>query len=90
MLPKNFIWKCHYAIKEKKKERAKGGIITGIRKSLEEISGNEVCNVNGAQERRLRVKGEIWRIITVYNDRKMKVKRKELEEMIGELEEELL
>lgn len=29
-LPKNFIWKCSYAIKEKLKERASGKVISGI------------------------------------------------------------
>ncbi|KMQ86341.1 hypothetical protein RF55_14685, partial [Lasius niger] len=78
-LSKRFSWKCQYAIREKKKGRAKGGIITGIRKGLDEISGEEVIDVNGIQERRLRIEGRTWKIIMLYNDGKMKDKRKELE-----------
>lgn len=41
----------------RRKEEQRGGIITGERKGLEEIE--EESNVNGMQERRLRVEGEI-------------------------------
>ncbi|XP_024884581.1 trichohyalin-like [Temnothorax curvispinosus] len=89
-MSKKFEWKCQYAIREKCKGRAKGGIITGIRKEIEEIDIKEAVFVNGMQERRLRVEGEIWRIITVYNGEKMRTLRRELEEMIEEREEEIL
>jgi len=59
-LSERFSWKCQYAIKEKKKGRAKGGIITGIRKGLDEVRGEEVIDVNGIQERRLRIEGRTW------------------------------
>lgn len=69
------------AIREKKKGRAKGGIITGVRRGIEEIDSvdNIGKDVNGVQERRLRIEGKIWRIITVYNGEGIKDKRKELE-----------
>lgn len=47
-------------------------------------------NVNGVQERRLRIDGEIWRILTVYKGGSMKDLRKSLERTIGEKEEENL
>lgn len=43
---------------KEKKDRAKGGIITGIRKGIEEINREEVIDVNGIQERRLRIGGK--------------------------------
>ncbi|TGZ46879.1 Uncharacterized protein DBV15_12501, partial [Temnothorax longispinosus] len=46
-MSKKFVWKCQYAIREKCKGRAKGGIITGIRKEIEEIDIKEVESVNG-------------------------------------------
>lgn len=52
-----FEWKCQYAIREKSKDRSKGGIIIGIRK---EIDSTEIESVNRIQER---IDGEIWRII---------------------------
>lgn len=42
------------------------------------------------QERRLRVEGEIWRILTVYNGIGIKSLKKALENKIGELEEGIL
>lgn len=58
-LPEMFNWKCQYAIKEKKKGRAKGGIVTGVKKGIEEISLENANIVNGVQERRLRIRGKI-------------------------------
>lgn len=56
--------------KRQKKGRAKGSIITGIRKEIEELDlGDE--SVNGAQEKRIRMEGEIWRVLSVYNGRGM-------------------
>lgn len=87
-LSKEFSWKCQNAVREKK-GRAKGGIITGIRKRMEEIGIIEE-SVNDVQERRIRVEGKIWRVITVYNGERMKIIRQILEEKIRELEEEML
>jgi len=84
------VWKCQYAIREKKKGRAKGGIITGVRKGIEEINVEETKAIDGIQERKLRLEGRLWRIISVYNNSSMKSKRREIEEMLGNLEEEIL
>jgi len=94
-LPKEFIWKSQHATREKKKGRAKGGIITGVRRGIEEIDGvdsvdNKSKDVNGVQERRLRIEGKIWRIVIVYNGEGMKEKKKELEKWMKERREEIL
>jgi len=88
-LSKEFSWKCQFAERDKSKGRAKGGIITGIRKEFEELDVKAI-NVNGVQERRIRVEGGLWRILTVYNGGKMKEMRKKIEETVSELEEERL
>jgi len=56
-LSKRFVWKCQYVVRVKKKGRAKGGIITGIRKGTEEINVEETKAINGIQERRVRLEG---------------------------------
>jgi len=73
-LSKRFVWKCQYAVRAKRKGRAKGGIITGVRKGIEEINVEETKTINGIQERRVRLKGRLWRIISVYNNSSMKSK----------------
>lgn len=88
-LLKAFKWCNQCAVKEKEKGRAKGGILTGVRKSLEEIEATDL-NVNGVQERRVRVEGDLWRIVTGYNGVKMKEIKKAIEKKIGELEEGVL
>lgn len=88
LLPKAINWCSQHAERNKKKGRAKGGIITGVRKGLGEIGVG--TNVNGVQERRLRVEGEIWRIMTVYNGIRMKDLKKIIESKIEELEEGIL
>jgi len=80
---------CQYAIRAKKKGRAKGGIIIGVRKGIEEINVEKTKAINGIQERRMRLEGRFGRIISVYNN-SMKSERREIEEMLGDLEEEIL
>jgi len=92
-LSKRFVWKCQYAVRTKNKSRAKGGIITAVRKGIEEINVEETKAINGIkriQERRMRLEGRLWRIISVYNNSSMKNKKREIEEILGDLEEEIL
>lgn len=88
LLPNSSNWCSQHAERDKKKGRAKEGIIMGVRKGLGEIEIES--NVNGMQERRLRVEGKIWRILTVYNGIGIKSLKKALENKIGELEEGIL
>lgn len=89
MLLEKYSWRCQYATRDKKKGRAKGGIITKIRKEIEELNIG-VESVNGVPERRIRLEEEVWRVLTVYNNGGMKDLREKLERKIGELEEERL
>jgi len=86
-LPIKFVWKCQYAVRIKRKGRARGGIITGVRQGIEEISIEEIKVIDGIQERRLRLEGRLWRIITIYNNSIMKSKRREIEDILKDLEE---
>jgi len=55
---KNFIWRCQYATRENKKGRTKGGIITDVRKGIEEVEETEKINVNGIKERNVESRRE--------------------------------
>jgi len=46
--------------------------------------------INGIQERRVRLEGRLWRIISVNNNSSMKSERREIEEILRDLEEEIL
>lgn len=56
---------CQYAVKDKKKRKANGGIITDIRIGLKEIGITEE-NINGVQKRRIKVEEKIQKIIAIY------------------------
>lgn len=74
-------WNCIPAIKENIKGRAKGGIITAIRKDLEGIKAKEINK--GAMEISFIYNKNRWRIVTVYsqnNEETMDKIRKEIEE----------
>lgn len=43
-LPKEYVWKCRAARREKKKGRARGGILTGTNKNLREIECKETSD----------------------------------------------
>ena len=86
-LPQEFSWKCKYATRERKKGRAIGGIITGVRKGIEEEESN--AGTEHIQERRIRIQNEKWRVITVYS-RDMKETKEELDQIIEEREVEKL
>jgi len=64
-LTKRFVWKRQYAVRVKKKGRARGEIITGL-------------------------EGRLWIIMSIYNNSSMKSKRREIEEMLEDLEDEIL
>jgi len=89
-LSKRFVSKYQYAVTVKKKGRARRGIIAGVRKGVEEINVEEMKAIDGIQERRLRLEGRFWRIISIYNNSSMKNKRREIEEMLRNLEKEIL
>lgn len=82
-MPKEYNWRCVPASKEKKKGRAMGGIITGVRKELKEEK--ETVSNKNIMERKVRIGNEIWRIFTVYS--KCKEDVISLNEMIDETDE---
>jgi hypothetical protein len=66
-IPIGFEWKCQYAERESKKGRAKGGIIMGVKKGLEEENGTEAKEERGFMERTVKRKHRKWRIVTIYS-----------------------
>jgi hypothetical protein len=85
-MPREFEWKCQYAEKESKKGRAKGGIIMGVKKGLEEENGSGVKEERGFMERTVKRKQRKWRIVTIYS-RSMKETKRIIEERVKEQEE---
>lgn len=92
-LPKTFNWIYLSAIRENKKGRAKGGILTGVRKGVEEL-GNRCTHLGnkpgagGLIERKIRINDEIWKIKTVYCGGKTKETLDALNEELEEDREE--
>lgn len=80
-LPKEFNWEYQPARREKTKRRAIEGIITGVRKYIEETP--TPLEEEGIMERKLIIGKEVWRIITIYS-REIENTRKNLEKTISE------
>jgi hypothetical protein len=85
-MPREFVGKCQYAERESKKGRAKGGIIMGVKKGLEEENGSEAKEERGFMERTVKRKHRKWRIVTIYS-RSMKETKRIIEERVKEQEE---
>lgn len=78
-------------MREHKKGRAKGGIITGIRKGIEgEGDEGNVVEKEGIQERHVKIEEDTWDVFIVYNREGKAEKLKELDESIEERKEGLL
>ncbi|XP_071580245.1 uncharacterized protein [Temnothorax nylanderi] len=84
-LPRGYRWRVQIATRKNRKGRACGGMLLGIRKSLEEVK--EVRGVEeeeGKIEGKIRIGEEIWRIIGIYVnndiDRKLEGMKDRIEE----------
>lgn len=65
-LPEGWRWGCKRARRVKERGKAMEGVITGVRKEiLEEKIKKELGK--DIQERRVKMRGEWWRIVTVYS-----------------------
>jgi hypothetical protein len=64
-LPKEYKWEGQWAKRERKRARAAGGIITGVKLVIEE-KRKEKGVEEGCLERNLQIGNEWWKIITVY------------------------
>ncbi|WP_165351365.1 hypothetical protein, partial [Enterobacter cloacae complex sp. 2DZ2F20B] len=65
-LPQEYVWECQGATKEKKKGRASGGIVMGIRKEMQELEKGS-NNKNGLMKKVIQLDNNRWEIITVYS-----------------------
>lgn len=86
-MPEEFNWKCQFAGREKSRGRACGALITGVKRNIIEIEVDE--RFRGLQERKVKIQGNIWRVITVYS-KDMKKTRSNIEEMVEATKEERL
>ncbi|TGZ50550.1 Uncharacterized protein DBV15_12351 [Temnothorax longispinosus] len=64
-MPERYVSKCQPATREKKRGRAREGIITGVRKGLE-VEGRIEREEEGVVKRIVRTKEGKWKIISVY------------------------
>ncbi|XP_018375712.1 PREDICTED: uncharacterized protein LOC108769306 [Trachymyrmex cornetzi] len=88
-MPVGWRWKCQAARREGRKGRAKGGIVTGVRRELEEREiGYE--EKDGIQKREVVIDRERRRFVTVYNREGRKECLVDLNEVIKEEEEGML
>lgn len=96
-LPLGYKWKMQYAHREMKKGRAKGGILTGVRNEIQEkneLQEREVQREEVEQnvmERKVKIEGDIWRIITIYSPNQLQeINNTILHQIEGQNEEHLL
>jgi len=83
-LPKGYVWGVRWAERENRKERAKEGMIMGIRKEIVEKSKEvEVIIVMG----KITMGKQKWRIIGVYVNGNMEEMLREIGEWIEEKKE---
>lgn len=86
-LPKGWNWKCQEAVRDCKRERAKGRIVTGVRKELE---GGELWEKEGVVVRKIVIEGDEWKIGTIYNRGGVREGLEKVGEMIKEEEENMM
>lgn len=78
-LPERYVWKRQVAKREKKKERASGGMILGMKKELVIKEKGQEKEVEGILTARIKYENGSWREVGVYIKGDMK-KLKEMEE----------
>lgn len=68
ILDKNYRWKVQYAVKKNIKGRAMGGIISGVKRHLNEVEIDDIVNNDtiGLIGRKIVVKDHVWNIMGVY------------------------
>ncbi|EZA55105.1 hypothetical protein X777_05360, partial [Ooceraea biroi] len=88
-MPKEFKWEIQYATRDKKKGRGSGGMIVGVKKNIRMKDVQK--ETRGIISYKVKIKGEIWRIISIYNREGKKRTLEELEEKIeNEREKKLI
>ncbi|XP_024891322.1 trichohyalin-like, partial [Temnothorax curvispinosus] len=79
-LSREFRWRVQIATRRNKKGRACGGMLLGIRKSIEEIKERRETEEEGKIEGKIRIGEEVWRIIGIYVNNNIDEKLKGLKE----------
>lgn len=79
-LPEGYVWKVQAARREKKRGRASGDMILGMRKELIVEEEGQEKEVEGILTAKMRYEGGSWRVVGVYIKEDMERKLKEMEE----------
>ncbi|XP_024892034.1 vicilin-like seed storage protein At2g18540 [Temnothorax curvispinosus] len=83
-LPREYRWRVQIAARRNKKGRACGGMLLGIRKSIEEIKERRETEEEGKIEGKIRIGEEVWRIIGIYVNNNIDEKLEGLKERTEE------
>ncbi|XP_024884283.1 trichohyalin-like [Temnothorax curvispinosus] len=83
-LPREYRWRVQIATRRNKKGRACGGMLLGIRKSIEEIKERRETEEEGKIEGKIRIGEEVWRIIGIYVNNNIDEKLEGLKERTEE------
>ena len=90
-LPSEFSWECIFAKRQKKKGRAKGGFLIGIKKDWLGKGNIEITEISEQIVRStLNAKGETYNIYSIYNTGKLKENLKFFENLQIEEERKLI
>lgn len=85
-LPVEYKWKCQLAKRENKKGRARGGIITGVKRNMQEIDSSNQVDIEGVQERNIRMGRKEWKFLTVYNNQRLEEVTNTINNIMAETE----
>lgn len=77
-LPKDYGWEAQWAIRERARGRAKGGMIIGAKKGIKVERGECGREIEGILERKVYLGDSWWRVIGVYVNRDLEVKLRAL------------
>jgi hypothetical protein len=88
-LPKKYKWEYQGAKRRKKKGRAAGGIITGVKLGIKEKRQKEKGEEEGCMERNVQIGNKWWKIMRIYS-KEMKTTRRSVQETMKENKEECL
>ncbi|XP_029176098.1 trichohyalin-like [Nylanderia fulva] len=88
-LPKGYVWGVQGASRKKKRGRAKGGMIMGIKKEIAEKGGMMELSKEGFVVGRVKIGKEKWRVIGVYVGEGIEKACREMEKWTEEKEEEV-
>lgn len=86
-LPKGYTWEAQWASRDKRKGRAKGGMVIGVKKGVKVERVKRERGMEGLLVTKVCPGGVWWKMIGVYVNKDLEVKLQALREWIEEREE---